>query len=153
MVVDDISYRIIVDDAARDQAPLATLCGRVFGAFDPGYLDRLASVVDPVLVQALHGDAPIGFKLGYRRGATLFYSWLGGVDPDWRRRGIAEQLTIIQHDRLMALGYATVETRTRANNNAMIILNLRSGFEVRGFEIDAAGNPVVTQRKRLAGPA
>jgi hypothetical protein len=55
-----------------------------------------------------------------------------------------------QHAYAAAAGYSFVETRARAANNAMIMLNLRHGFGVCGFEIDERGLPMVLQRKRVA---
>lgn len=144
----EIGYDVLTGKDARNQ-PLAALCARVFPSFEPAYLDRLAHVDEPMLCRALVGDELVGFKLGYRRGARLFYSWLGGVDPDFRRRGIADALSALQHDTLAARGYRHVETRTRAANAAMLIVNLRAGFRITGYETDANGIPVVTQRKEL----
>ena len=143
-----IDYDILSGDDARTQS-LAPLCARIFPGFDPAYLDRLAHVHEPTLCRALVDAETIGFKLGYRRGDALFYSWLGGVDPDFRRRGIADALGALQHDALPALGYRFVETRTRAANTAMLIVNLRAGFVINGYETDAKGIPVVIQRKIL----
>lgn len=145
----DIRYDILTGDHARTE-PLAPLCARVFPEFDPAYLDRLAHVEEPLLCRALADGDLVGFKLGYRRGGTLFYSWLGGVDPGFRRRGIAEALSTLQHDTLATRGYRHVETRTRAVNAAMLIVNLRAGFVITGYETDAKGFAVVTQRKELA---
>ena len=144
----DIRHDILTGDHAR-AAPLAALCARVFPDFDPAYLDRLKHVDEPLLCRALADGEPVGFKLGYRRGPALFYSWLGGVDPDFRRRGIADALGVLQHDALAARGYGFVETRTRAANAAMLIVNLRAGFRITGYETDAKGFAVVTQRKEL----
>lgn len=143
-----LAYDILTGDDVRAQ-PLAALCARIFPAFDAAYLDRLAHVHEPLLCRALVDAEMIGFKLGYRRGDALFYSWLGGVDPDFRRRGIADALTRLQHQTLATHGYGFVETRTRAANSAMLIVNLRAGFTITGYETDAKGNPVVTQRKEL----
>lgn len=129
---------------------LLRLCHRVFDGFDDNYLlGRLPHLAEPSLWLAVQDCEWVAFKLGYRRGGSLFYSWLGGVDPDYRRRGLAAELTLRQHDEAATLGFSHVETRTRAANNAMIIVNLRQGFQVCGFEIDGAGRPVVIQRKAL----
>ncbi|MCC5980614.1 MAG: GNAT family N-acetyltransferase, partial [Oceanicaulis sp.] len=122
-----------------------------FGEFDPAYLtDRLTTITAPSLVTARgeHGKLA-GFKLGYRRGSSLFYSWLGAVHPSARRQGLASALMGRQHGWAARAGYRQVETRTRAENAAMIVLNLKSGFVITGFETDRNGIGVVTQRKRL----
>ncbi len=139
------------EDPIADAEPrLLRLCHRVFDGFDDAYLlDRLPHLAGPSLWLAEADGEWVAFKLGYRRGQTLFYSWLGGVDPDHRRRGLAEELTRRQHGEAAAKGFAHVETRTRAGNNAMIIVNLRQGFHVVGFEVDGAGRSLVIQRKAL----
>ncbi|MGY4398225.1 GNAT superfamily N-acetyltransferase [Sphingomonas sp. UYAg733] len=131
-------------------ALLLELCAEIFPGFDQEYLaSRLPRATEPDLWLAYDAAGIVGFKLGYRRGASLFYSWLGGVHPRARRAGVAEALMERQHARALASGYTHIETRTRAANNGMIILNLRHGFHVAAFEIDASGIPVVTQRKDL----
>lgn len=138
-------------EARATQAHLAELCARVFEQFDPAYLaDRLPFVADPVLHLAQGEDgAPLGFKLGYRRGPALLYSWLGGVVSAVRGQRIAERLMQAQHDWAIGQGYRDVETRTRAANNRMIIVNLRAGFHIVGLETDTAGHAVVIQRRAL----
>lgn len=130
---------------------LARLCADSFGSFDPAYLtERLEHVSDPCAVLARDGEGVLtGFKLGYRRGSHLFYSWLGAVHPSARRQGLASALMARQHAWASRAGYLDVETRTRAVNATMITLNLRAGFVITGFEIDRNGIGVVTQRKRL----
>lgn len=136
-------------EAAADS--LLALYGAVFEQIDERYLlDRLPNMEDPMLWIAEDPEGWVGFKLGYRRGATLLYSWLGGVHPRARGQGVASALMIRQHEAALAQGYTHVETRTRAVNNAMIMANLKHGFHVCGFELDARGNPVVTLRKTLA---
>ncbi|TGX55863.1 GNAT family N-acetyltransferase [Sphingomonas gei] len=139
-----------VADAAD---PLLALCRSIFPDFTDSYLlDRLPRLTDPMLWLAVEGGEWQGFKLGYRRGGDMLYSWLGGVTPELRGRGVAAELMRRQHADAAACGYRLVETRTRAANNPMIVLNLRQGFHVAGFETDARGIPVVIQRKELASP-
>jgi GNAT superfamily N-acetyltransferase len=146
------AYQIFTGDAARRTDELLELCRVAFEVFVPEYLtSRLVHVVDPSLMTARFANGTLaGFKLGYRRGATLFYSWLGAVHPDSRRQGVAAELMRRQHDWARSQGYTEIETQTRAANNAMIILNLRSGFRIRGFGLDTMGREIVIQRKQLA---
>jgi GNAT superfamily N-acetyltransferase len=149
-----IGYERWQGSVADAAAPLLALCRSVFPAFTDAYLlERLPRLTDPLLWLAVEGDAWKGFKLGYRRGDALLYSWLGGVTPESRGKGVAPELMRLQHEAAAMEGYRFVETRTRAANNPMILLNLRHGFQIAGFEIDARGIPVVTQRKPLAAPA
>jgi GNAT superfamily N-acetyltransferase len=152
---EDPSFALVAGDPVRALAPeLLALSQRAFPGFDAAYLEgRLRHVDRPCVVLARAADgALIGFKLGYRRGTDLFYSWLGAVDPAWRRGGIARGLMDLQHDWAGREGYRFIETRTRASNQPMIILNLRSGFRIVGVETDRHGEIVVTQRRDLQGP-
>ena len=129
---------------------LLGLCRSVFPDFEDYYLlDRLPRLDDPDLWIARRGAAWIGFKLAYRRGPDLLYSWLGGVEQASRGQGVAARLMVLQHQGASERGFRFVETRTRTSNNAMIILNLRHGFQLCGHETDARGRSVVIQRKAL----
>lgn len=145
-----IDYDVLTGADARSADTVLDLCRAVFPGFDDTYLTgRLATVADPALSRATVGGQLMGFKLGYRRGDGLFYSWLGGVRPEMRGQGVARELMVRQHDWAAASGYTSIETRTRASNTAMIVLNLRAGFTIAGFEVDRSGIAVVTQRKLL----
>lgn len=149
---EDVEYRFPDIEPSEVAALLLPVCSEIFPGFDPTYLDRLKNVADPLLLFASHRDEVIGFKLGYRRGAHLFYSWLGGVRPVARRTGVAAALMRLQHERVAKLGYPFIETRARAANNPMIVLNLRKGFQIVGFEVDARAIPVVILRRALEPP-
>ena len=133
---------------------LLSLSRSIFPNFQDDYLlGRLALLQEPVLHLAERGGELAGFKFGYRRDQTTLYSWLGGVQPAARRSGVAQALMARQHAWAAEAGYRFIDTRARAANNAMIMLNLRHGFHVVGFEIDERGLPMVLQRKSLAASA
>ncbi len=145
-----IAYERWQGSMAEAAEPLLALCRTVFPDFSDAYLlDRLPRLADPVLWIAVEQGRCKGFKLGYRRGADILYSWLGGVAAEVRGQGVASELMRLQHAQAAADSYGFVETRTRATNNPMILLNLRHGFFIAGYETDARGVAVVTQRKAL----
>lgn len=151
MTLAEPRYQILTGEHARQPEEILALCRAAFDGFGDSYLtDRLPHIADPCLIIARLADQTLaGFKLGYRRGTTTFYSWLGGVHPDCRRRGIARELMNRQHDWARSQGYEFIETRTRAANNAMLVINLGAGFRICGFETDRDGHEVVTQRLEL----
>lgn len=106
-----ITYKVIEGAEAREKQKLLAIAKQIFFDFDDAYIVRVSDVVDPLLCEARNGSDLIGFKIGYRRGRVLFYSWLGGVHPDWRHLGIAKALAELQHTRLKELNYEAVETR------------------------------------------
>lgn len=147
-----LAFEIVEGERApAASGEIAGLCHVLFPDFTDAYLmDRLPTVTGLAMVAAHGSDgALLGFKLGYARSSDVFYSWLGGIHPSIRRQGVGRQLMQLQHSWARERGYAFVETRTRTSNNAMIILNLQSGFHIVGYEEDSAGLPIVTQRAAL----
>src|SRR5262249_35028054 len=80
-------------------------------------------------IHAYSNGRIVGFKTGFSIGNGVFYSWIGGVDPDHRKLGLGKRLMLLQHQELKALGFVKVQTKTQNRFRDMIILNLKSGFE------------------------
>ena len=91
----------------------------------------------------------IAYKIGYALNYEKFYSWLGGVDPDYRNQGIASQLIERQHRFLKEREYKTVQTKTKNKWRNMLILNIKNGFDVIGTYTDSKGEPKIILEKRL----
>lgn len=109
---------------------------------------RLENMPDAVVHYAEVEAHMVGFKIAYAARSQRLYSWLGGVLPDFRRRGIGVQLMEFQHRWAKERGYLNVETGTIRNNVPMMILNLRSGFEIIGTYA-RSGKTRVLMAKRL----
>jgi GNAT superfamily N-acetyltransferase len=134
----------IDEDAMSAMWLLVQLC------LDPSPSVAFADVVRerrrPAAWIAWDGSTAVGFKLGYERTSDEFYSWLGGVHPDFRRRGIARRLLNLQHEWCRKSGYRRVSTETLNDNHAMLLLNLASGFVVVGTRADSRGLKVLLER-------
>ncbi|HEV7347019.1 GNAT family N-acetyltransferase [Telluribacter sp.] len=91
----------------------------------------------------------IGYKMGYRRKPGHFYSWLGGVLAAYRKQGIASGLMVRQHAWCQQRGYHTIRTQTMNRWRAMLILNLRHGFDIVGLIAPAEGEPKIVLEKKL----
>jgi ribosomal protein S18 acetylase RimI-like enzyme len=74
----------------------------------------------------------IGFKLGYEKDSTKFYSWLGGVSPKYRGLGVAKSLMQAQHLWCQKQGYKSIQTQSLNKFKEMLILNLKNGFQIIG---------------------
>ena len=85
------------------------------------------------LIAYLDGK-PVGFKLGYVQDAC-FYSWLGGVLPNYRRMGIAKKLAESQEGWVRKNGYTIVIFKTRNKHKAMLLFALNNGFNI--FKIES----------------
>ena len=60
----------------------------------------MASKPQLLVITAMDGKKVIGYKIGYAIDNNKFYSWLGGVDPNYRKHGIASMLMEKQHQYL-----------------------------------------------------
>lgn len=95
---------------------------------------------------AFSGDQPVACKLGYERKPGHYYSWLGGVHPDHRCQGLAAELMRQQHAWCAAQGYHTIRTQTFNRWRAMLLLNLRFGFDIVGTVQGGRGLTLVLEK-------
>ena len=54
---------------------------------------------------AYDGERPVAYKVGYQETPNRFYSWIGGVLPDSRRKGWARKLLHTQEKWCREQGY------------------------------------------------
>jgi GNAT superfamily N-acetyltransferase len=97
----------------------------------------------------LSGDQAIGFKAGYELKPEKYYSWLGGVHPEYRKKGIAGRLMELQHEWCQFNGYKTIQTKTKNKWKSMLILNLKHGFDIIGTYTDSLGETKIILEKNL----
>lgn len=95
---------------------------------------------------AFDGERLIAYKAGFPERPERFYSWIGGVHPDYRRLGLAKKLTESQHAWLLERGFRKVRTLTSNQNIPMIMLNLATGFLVIGCQFNRNGLSVLMER-------
>ena len=101
---------------------------------------RLENMPDVTVFTIFNEDRLIGYKAGYASAFDRYYSWLGAVHPDHTRQGIARRLMQAQHDWLTASRFTLLETQVAKSNDAMLDLNLSSGFRISG-EFSKKGEP------------
>jgi len=96
-----------------------------------------------------------GFKVGYEMSDRLFYSWIGGVIPEYRRLGIARKMMDKQHALVFNLGYEVVRTHTENKYREMLLLNIRSGFDVVGVinDLQRSKSTIVLDKILAVAPA
>jgi len=92
------------------------------------YERRLTGVSHLVLTAYVEGR-PVGFKVGYEREGA-FYSWMGGVLPQFRRQGIGETLAEHQEQWARRQGYSRLTIKTRKKYKAMLALLTKRGYRV-----------------------
>lgn len=102
---------------------------------------RLTNVPHLLLFAEQNGQV-VGFKVGYAgMGYNTFYSWLGGVLPQYRRNGIARLLADCQEEWAAAHGYDRIVFKTRNRFNAMLLFGLKNGFSIIDFYKKNAATP------------
>jgi GNAT superfamily N-acetyltransferase len=92
------------------------------------YRDKIADKPNLILIAEIGGLAA-GFKVGYEREGN-WYSWLGGVHPDFRRRGVARLLADRQDEWARAQGYPTVTFKTLNRLRNMLRFGIDRGFNI-----------------------
>jgi GNAT superfamily N-acetyltransferase len=86
-----------------------------------------------LVLTAHDGNTAAGFKIGYEREGA-FYSWLGGVLPEYRRKGVATLLADAQEKWAREQGYKSIWMKTRNRFPGMLILAVGRGFRITGFD-------------------
>lgn len=96
------------------------------------YTSRLSGVPHLLLLAEVDG-AMAGFKVGYAREGA-FYSWMGGVVPEFRRQGIAKLLADEQENWAKSKGFKYIRFKTRNYLKPMLIFALKNGFYITAVE-------------------
>jgi GNAT superfamily N-acetyltransferase len=105
----------------------------------------------PVQAWLTHSEGQlVGCKLGYERKPGQYYSWLGGVHPSFRGQGIARELMQQQHAWCVQQGYHRIRTQTYNHWRAMLLLNLRVGFDIVGTVQGPRGLVIVLEKELTA---
>ena len=91
----------------------------------------------------------IGFKIGYPTDVKTFYSWVGGIHPEYRRQGIATNLAGLQEAHARTDGYTTLKTKSMNRFKFMMILNLKRGFNITQFYTNEKGQTKIVFEKQL----
>jgi GNAT superfamily N-acetyltransferase len=143
------------------QSPInSTCCQTIWHLFDicfgrepdPEFQQRLNEKQQLLEILAQQNGNTVGFKIGYEKYRGVFFSWLGGVHPSFRRTGIARALLREQHAWCKDAGYLEIQTETFADSPQMLILNLQEGFEIFGTHIGGDRRLRVQLRKQLKHP-
>ena len=98
---------------------------------------------------AFQEGRPVGFKAGFEDLPSSFDSWRGGVVETARRQGIAMELMRLQHRWCEKNEFRVIKTTTTNSNVPMLILNLRSGFQVVGSVVNRRKHLKLLQEKWL----
>ena len=104
-----------------------------------------------LILTAYHDHNPIAFKIGYQRHFDRsFYSWMGGVLPNYRRKGIANSLADHQETWAKKNGYNLIRMQTREKHKPMLALAINRGFQITNrIEKTSSSNSRIWMNKPL----
>ena len=88
-----------------------------------------------ILIYESEGEVR-GFKCGYERYGinNSFYSWMGGVVPQFRNRQIAKKLLHEMEDWCRNKKYQFLTLKTLNRHKAMLIFSIKNSFEITRVE-------------------
>lgn len=112
-------------------------------------LEKLQDKNNLLIILAIEHDEVVGFKLGYEHRDGVFYSWLGGVHPQHQRKGIAAAGMELQHRWCVEHGYTRVRTYGRNDRRAMLVVNIKAGFDIVETFIDKKGRHKIVFEKGI----
>lgn len=99
------------------------------------YQERLQNKKHLIAIAEVEGELA-GFKVGYDKfGNTSFYTWMGGVLPKFRKKGLAKALAEFQEQFAMKEGFNSVILKTRNCHKNMLHFAISSGFEIVDVEL------------------
>ncbi|AZV64088.1 GNAT family N-acetyltransferase [Peribacillus frigoritolerans] len=120
----------------------------IFGTSDD-LINKITSKPQLLVITAMDGKKVIGYKIGYAIDSNKFYSWLGGVETNFRKFGVASRLMEMQHQYLKENGYNVVQTKTMNKWRNMLVLNIKNGFDVIDTYTDEKGLHKIILEKKL----
>ncbi|MBV2129675.1 GNAT family N-acetyltransferase [Arsukibacterium indicum] len=100
---------------------------------------RLDGVVGLILVAKYEGKL-VGYKVGYQLTEDTFYSWLGGVIPEYRKQGVATLLLNYQEEWARNLGYKQIKVKSMNRFPGMLIMLISNGYKIVGIDKSACGS-------------
>ena len=113
-------------------------------------VDKIKSKSKVLMNIAIDQSTVVGYKIGYEIDTHKYYSWYGAVHESYRGKGIASELMKQQHCLVGEVGYTIVQTKTRNKWRSMLILNIKSGFDVMEVFTDDVGIHRIVLEKNIS---
>lgn len=99
------------------------------------YKNRMKGKKHLILIAHAEGKM-VGFKVGYDKfeDGKNFYTWMGGILPAFRKKGIAAALAKEQEIWITQNGFQNVVLKTRNKHRGMLILAIKNNFKIIEIE-------------------
>lgn len=129
---DEIQYLIIEGIPEKTQLKeLLKMYNVIFSDADLDlFKERIKTKKQLLCLIAYDNNNAVGFKIGYKYNETTFYSWIGGVLNNYRRKGIANNLASLQENWVRTNGFSKLRTKSMNKYKPMLILNIKNGFDI-----------------------
>lgn len=76
----------------------------------------------------------VGFKIGYLKNNSEFYSWLGGVVPQYRQIGVAQKLLLFQETCVKKMGIKSISVKSMNKFPSMLRMLVKNGYEIMSVD-------------------
>jgi predicted GNAT superfamily acetyltransferase len=147
----NISYNIFEGDLSNNLfTELLNLYNQLFEDTDLEFFKtRFTTQANICSVLAFKKTQLIGFKIGYPVENNTFYSWIGGVNSEFRNIGIGKQLATLQENFAIEKGFSVLKTKSMNRFKPMMILNLKNGFNITKVYTNTKGQTKIVFEKQL----
>lgn len=109
---------------------------------------RLLGRHNSLLLIANVEKRPVGFATGFELKPSVYFSWLLGVHPDFRRAGVASQLMGAQFSWAGEHHYQSVRMECHNAHRAILHMAIELGFDVVGirWDVDRHDNLIIFEK-------
>jgi len=109
---------------------------------------RLVGRYNPLILVAHVDKQPVGFAMGFELKPSVFFSWLTGVLPDFRRAGIASQLHEAQAAWASDHDYHYIRMECHNSVRPILHMGIAMGFDIVGirWDPDRADNLIIFEK-------
>lgn len=97
---------------------------------------RFLGRYNALIMLAAVENRPAGFFLGFELKPSVFFCWLFGVLPDYRRQGIASQLSEAAQAWAKQHGYISIRMECHNKHRAMLHMGIKQDYEIVGIRWD-----------------
>jgi len=112
--------------------------------------ERRLSGTNPLILIAEIDGANAGYKVGYDRHHNgTYYSWVGGVLPEFRGLKLASALANEQERWATAQGYKSIILKTKPHFDTMIGFAHKRGFVLINVDYEHGREMLVLEKKLI----
>jgi GNAT superfamily N-acetyltransferase len=97
---------------------------------------RFQGRYNSLMLVASVGERPVGFATGFELKPTVFFCWLAGVHPEFRRHGIGSQLQEAQFAWARDHDYHYVRMECHNGHRPVLHMAITMGFNIVGVRWD-----------------